>query len=380
MRNPHIEGIGLSADRVADAASISAPTRDCLVVSADSHFEVSEDIYRDRLPAHLRDKAPRVWFDGFWRLGDPKDQSKQLFSDFAFQYRVKHSCAGLYERNVRKRDAQASGVDKEIVFPQSVLHFLTNPDYELREAVFRVYNEYISEVSAQDRDRFYGVGICANWWDAERAKATITEVKNLGLRTFMLPNTPGRYPSGKEISWGDEELEPFWSAIEEAELPICFHVIEKFDVDGPGGVGTFMLTALSPFRRPFAMLTFGGVFDRHPKIKVVFAEGGISWVPTMLQDAEMIFDSFTGFLRPKLKRRPSDYWRAHCFATFQTDRLGLEQLSYIGVDNVMWGSDYPHTEGTYGYTRSAQQAIIDCVGQRDANKILGATAMSLYRL
>ena len=104
------------------------------------------------------------------------------------------------------------------------------------------------------------------------------------------------------------------------------------------------------FRHIWGQLTFGGVFDRFPKLKVVFVEGGICWVASMLHDADMIYNSFPTVMNPKLAHPPSWYWFNHCYATFMTDPAGLELLHRIGADRVMWSSDYPHQESTFGYT------------------------------
>ena len=109
-----------------------------------------------------------------------------------------------------------------------------------------------------------------------------------------------------------------------------------------------MLTQMQGFRHIWAQLTFGGVFDRFPKLKVVFVEGGICWVASMLHDADMIYNSFPTVMNPKLAHPPSWYWFNHCYATFMTDPAGLELLHRIGPDRVMWSSDYPHQESTFG--------------------------------
>src|SRR5262249_37671687 len=106
-----------------------------------------------------------------------------------------------------------------------------------------------------------------------------------------------------------------------------------------------------------------------------------SWVPPALQDAEMIFDSYgNGDLLDPIGRRPSEYWREHCYASFQNDLLGLSQLDYIGADRVMWASDYPHSEGSFGFSRRAIQSVIDAAGSVAAGQIVGGTATKLYNL
>jgi predicted TIM-barrel fold metal-dependent hydrolase len=128
-------------------------------------------------------------------------------------------------------------------------------------------------------------------------------------------------------------------------------------------------------------LIFGGVFDRHPKLQVVFAEGGISWIAPALQDAENIYDSFgNGEGIEHIDHRPSHYWHNNCHATFQADGLGLKQLDIIGADRVMWATDYPHSEGAFGYGRVAAKAVVDAVSADDARAILGGNAVKLFKL
>lgn len=376
---PHAEGIGPSAFRKPDLAKKELDN--LIVVSADDHFEITEDIFLEAWPEHLKDKAPRVWFDAAWRIGIPEaDHNLNYVSDLSRAIINQHSGTGLFDHELRRQHLVSEGVDKEIVFPQVLLHFFGNPDLDVRERVFTIYNAYVARISAQDPGRFYGVGVCGAWWDAEKGPAMIRQIKALGLKTVLLPGNPGKYANGKPIAWGDEEMEPLWAAIAEAKLPVCFHISEKFDVDGRGVFGAFVLHSMDPFRKTFGQLAFGGVFDRNPALKVVFAEAGIAWIPPMLQDAELIYDSFGDLLNPKPLHRPSHYWARNCYASFSNDRLGLENLKYIGEDNVMWASDYPHTEGTFGYAGNSRQAVIDATSPEIARKILGETAMRVFNL
>ena len=80
-----------------------------------------------------------------------------------------------------------------------------------------------------------------------------------------------------------------------------------------------------------------------------------------------------------MEHRPSDYWHNHCYATFQNDRLGLSQIDLIGADRVMWASDYPHSEGSYGYGRQSMKTVVDMVGEEKARAILGDTAIKLFK-
>jgi predicted TIM-barrel fold metal-dependent hydrolase len=196
----------------------------------------------------------------------------------------------------------------------------------------------------------------------------------------MVPIKPGEDVDGEAILYSNPKLDPLWDAVADSGIPLCFHIGEAIPTAAPGAAGTFVLTQMQGFRHIWAQLTFGGVFDRFPKLKVVFVEGGICWVASMLHDADMIYNSFPTVMNPKLVHPPSWYWFNHCYATFMTDPAGLELLHRIGPDRVMWSSDYPHQESTFGYTRSAIRAVFDATTVEDAQKILGKTALDVFNM
>jgi predicted TIM-barrel fold metal-dependent hydrolase len=113
---------------------------------------------------------------------------------------------------------------------------------------------------------------------------------------------------------------------------------------------------------------------------VVFAEGGINWIAGALQDAELTYGAHRELFGWEMKHRPSYYWQNNMYATFQTDTIGLKLLDYLGADRVMWGQDYPHSEGTFGYTANAINEIVDLTSEADARKILSENALNLYQL
>ena len=147
----------------------------------------------------------------------------------------------------------------------------------------------------------------------------------------MVPIKPGDDVDGEPIQYSNPKLDPLWEAIAESGIPLCFHIGEAIPTAAPGAAGTFVLTQMQGFRHIWGQLTFGGVFDRFPKLRVVFVEGGICWVASMLHDADMIYNSFPTAMNPKLAHPPSWYWFNHCYATFMTDPAGLELLHRIGA-------------------------------------------------
>ncbi|KAA0107709.1 amidohydrolase [Mycolicibacterium sp. P1-5] len=353
---------------------------DLTLVSADNHIELTEDIFYQRFPARLRDKAPRVWFDRYWRVGFRDDM--QAYPDTAdIDTALARSVLNDgFEFGLRNQHLEAEGIDKEIVYPQSLMAFIRYPDQDMQELMYRTYNEHMAELGKKNPGRFYGVGICSNWWNPDRAECAIQQIVDLGLKSFLIPFNPGKDASGNVIDYDSPNMDRFWACAAEANLPINFHIGEVPSSGGRGGFGTFFIVQAAPFRRVFGSLIFGGIFDRHPKLQVVFAEGGINWIAGALQDAELTYGAHRELFDWPMEHRPSHYWFNNMYATFQTDTVGLRLLDHLGADRVMWGQDYPHSEGTFGYTATAIDEIIDLASHADARKILSENAINLYKL
>jgi predicted TIM-barrel fold metal-dependent hydrolase len=248
---------------------------------------------------------------------------------------------------------------------------------DLREHIFDAYNRHMAEVCAQAPGRLYFAGI-PNYWDLDQSAASIRTLKALGASALMAPIHPNKDADGEPIHYNDPKMDRFWAAVEESGLPLCFHIGEKLPMGLPGAAAQHLLVERQGFRGIWAALTFSGVFDRFPDLRIVFAEAGIGWVPPMLHDADVIYTSFPPLMEPKLRHPPSWYWFHHCYATFQVEPGGLELMHRIGADRILWASDYPHPESTFGYTRTAVDAVLDAVGEEAARKIVGGNALTLF--
>ncbi|WP_157221092.1 amidohydrolase family protein [Flavisphingomonas formosensis] len=376
-KNSIYNGIATPRERTSEhRGRVNLPSG-TVVVSADNHWSFVDDIFYERFPAHLRDRAPRAVNDdgAFIFHVDGKSLFTRTVSNIL---RTHDSVPGNHRMEQRIKDMDAEGVRKEIVFGNAIGAFYAYPDLEVREWVFRIYNQYMSELQQQAPGRFYGVGLI-NYWEPERTAESIAELKKLGLKTFLIPMNPYG-AERKSLSYGDESMNPMWQAIEDSGMPLCFHVGE-FALDGPGGVGLGLFQTFGPFRKNFGELVFAGIFDRHPNLRVVFVEADLNWIPGALQNAEVLYEVYNKIFEPQLKHRPSYYWHNNCYATFMSDPIGLKMLDIIGADRVMWTQDYPHPESLYGCNWSAIQELMDHVpSEDDVRKILGGTALELFNL
>ena len=375
---PEMIGIPPAAKRKAQAKTNDWPAG-TVIVSADSHM-LERDCWHGKFPPELRDKEPRIEFkDGLYQFtceGQPMipEALSRVLCDALECY------PGMTEVETRLADLDIEGVAKELIFPQRLFGLYIMSQDKLREEIFSVYNEDIALRCAEGKGRLFPV-MMPNYWELSKSRDSIARIKALGGRCLMLPNKPGKDVNGEVIHYNDPKMDPFWEAVSEFEIPLCFHIGEAIVQARHGAAGTSVLAQMAGFRHQWGMLTFGGVFDRFPKLKVVFVEAGICWVASMLHDADMAYNSFPTMMEPKLKHPPSWYWRHHCYATFMTDPAGLSLLDRIGPETVMWSSDYPHQESTFGYTRSSIQAVFDSVKDvKTAQQILGKTALELFKM
>jgi predicted TIM-barrel fold metal-dependent hydrolase len=376
---PKMHGIGDARFRVPESQGKPLPAG-TVVVSADSHW-LEGDIWVDRFPEHLKDRAPRVFFEnGGWEL---EIGGVRLTPPGTAAASCSFECVpGFNNLDVRMKDLDTEGVNQEILFPQKFFNLLFLESLEEKEWCARAYNQALSEFTAGQPDRLHGVAIM-NWWDPDQARDAVAEIKALGFKTAMVPIQPGKYADGELINYHSERMEPFWAAIEDAGLPLCFHIGERpvNPATSPrGAAGIFVMQQMGGMRNIWSTLTFGGVFDRNPGLQVIFVESGLHWVPGALQEADMIYESFPSHVQPKLSHMPSHYWFDNCYATFMVDPAGLEMIHRVGANNAMWSSDYPHNESTLGYTRSAVQAVFDATSVEDAKKIVGGNAVRVFGL
>jgi predicted TIM-barrel fold metal-dependent hydrolase len=365
-------GFGAPKDRHGHAQGDVGLPAGTEIFSADDHISLAHDIFYERFPDVLKDKAPRIWYeDGAYQLGR-KGQSF-LPGDFSAVLMQYDDLAGAASGNMEARIQQLreDGVDRELAFPNAVLALFHYPDKEVRELAFRVYNEYMAELQERSHGHFYGAGLI-NWWDAQGTRRTLSELKALGLKTFLLPLNPGKDDQGNVIDYSSTAMSPVWDEIEEAGLPVTHHIGET-PPKSPCEVNSVvvgMMINVDSFREMFAKYIFGGILDRHPRLRIGWFEGGIAWVPSALQDAEHMLASYQHMFNRQLDRDIRYYWNNHMSASFMVDPLGLRLIDQIGVDKVMWSSDYPHNESTFGYSEKSLAAVVDAVGPEAATRIV----------
>jgi predicted TIM-barrel fold metal-dependent hydrolase len=376
------EGFGAPKDRqghMSGSVGLPAGTE---VFSADDHISLAEDIFYERFPESMKDQAPRVLLDdGAWTLAlGGQTFLPREFNAVLMQYDPLDG-ATTKDLDARIRELQSDGIQRELAFPNAVLALLAWPDKEVRGLCFRIYNEYMAELQERSKGRFYGVGLI-NYWDGDGARETLTELKALGLKTFLLPLKPGKDDEDRPIDYNRPSMEPVWEAIEESGVPVAHHIGEA-PLASPcrdNSVLVGMMHNVAPFREMLGRYTFGGILDRHPGLRVGWFEGGINWVPAAIQDGEHLYASMQHMADHGIEHDVAHYWQHHMYASFMVDPLGLELIDRIGVDRVMWSSDYPHNESTFGYSEQSLAGVVDAVGPEAAAKIVSSNIKTFLGL
>jgi predicted TIM-barrel fold metal-dependent hydrolase len=349
------------------------------LVSGDSHINEPRNLWRDNLPASSRSQAMRgikPSYDGSWELildGQHVDQTGEAEADRLKMADPAHRFAVMREE----------GIVAECIYPTIGLYVWMLTDPAGGAASCRVYNEWIADGLARS-PRFKCAGLVPTW-RVEDAVAEVARIAGAGLGSIMLPTvaTP---------DWNHRDWEPLWSAVEETGLPVVMHQgtgHSMYFYRGPGaGVANLMATqSVAP--RAAALLATSGVLAFHPSLHVVFVEYNVGWLGWTMQTLDYYTEAFGRYgytpdgkkwINPELPEPPSYYLRHQVHATFQDDPIGINNLAYTGASPLIWGSDYPHEEGTYPHSRATVTRLAEGLDEDSATRVFRTNAADLFRL
>jgi predicted TIM-barrel fold metal-dependent hydrolase len=356
------------------------------MVSTDSHANEPADLWATRLPAQYRERAPRIVTDEKgvqWRYCEGYRPDRVRVMSFEGEdWQRAQAGADPAQRVI---DNRADGVDVEIIFPNKGLAMWATPDATFSLAMCRVWNEWAWEVFGPYPDAMLPVAALAPG-DLDGTLAEIERVAKLGYRALTLPCKP--VWGGHDVDHVNYNLPHFdrmWALIEACDLPITFHVSTGRDpraARGNGGaVINYVTHSLSPTIEPVANLCASGVLERFRKLRFATVEAGIGWVPWLLDAMDEAYRKHHMWVRPKLQGLPSDYYRAHGFATFQEDPAGLALAArYNLTGNFMWANDYPHHEGTWPHSAAAIERTMPDLDDAARANILGLNAARFFKL
>jgi predicted TIM-barrel fold metal-dependent hydrolase len=289
---------------------------------------------------------------------------------------------------------EEQGIHAEVVFPGPVLAGGLSPamylgghsskNLDVVWPALHAYNRWLAEFCAAAPGRRTGC-IPIDLHDMDRAVDEVAWAREHGIHGgIMLPAMSLR--NGLP-GYADDYYEPLWSACEDHDIVVNLHTgasgtatdaKQLYDAKHGGFLGLYEVFVFT--RRPLWFLIFGGVFDRHPGLKVVVTENGVQWLPSLVRDMESFFDTHGGApVRSYLKMRPAEYVDRHVFLGGSLmKRSEAEMREEIGVDRLMWGADYPHLEGAAPVHRLVLRQVFGGMPEGDLRRILGGNAVRVF--
>lgn len=385
------------------------------IVDADTHVLEPPDIWTTWLPSRYLDRAPKLVKDeeggDAWLFAGATDPDPiglvatpgKPYDEFRWTgVSYQEARAGCYDGAERLKDMDADGVDRALIFaPQrTVGHFLGDEDDDLVRAGVDAYNRFLAEqFCAPDPSRLIGL--------AQMPSTGIDDTVDFlrkaaagGVKGVVISN----WPSGKDSLSDDDD--PFWAAAEEIGIPVAIHINvisrrnrqaqrratqskeggNRKDIYGGrsaranakavGGLAGVFSTVPSTI----SQLIFTGVFERFPSLQVVLVETGVGWIGHFLEQMDDRYWRNRSWGEIPISEPPSFYWHRNLAATFITDRVGIATRHTVGVDNMMWSSDYPHHGNDWPYSRKVIDEMMGHIDQDEQRRIVGANAVRLFSL
>jgi predicted TIM-barrel fold metal-dependent hydrolase len=280
--------------------------------------------------------------------------------------------------SLRRRDQELDGIDAEVMY--GILGVgMRLKDPELIRLVYEVYNTWAADFCKTDPKRFVGLACLPNH-DPQAAAAELRRAAGLGLKGADFPVSTAVYPIWHG-AW-----DPLWEAAQETGLSISFHTTgypvrepsdeamkKAYDLRYRATRTTMFQVCAAEF---LASIVFSGALDRFPGFKFVLGEAGVGWLPYILDRMDEEYDD--RYYQLGLSMRPSELWRRQGYSTYQHEPSVATMIPLIGEDNIMWGSDYPHSESTFPRSRQVLDEILAAVPQGERAKIVGHNAARLY--
>jgi predicted TIM-barrel fold metal-dependent hydrolase len=290
---------------------------------------------------------------------------------------------GEYDPAIRLQELDDDGVAGEVIFPQmapfgaGLMQYRKPIEAEQNLAGNRAYNRWLADLCKANPGRHAGVAII-NVDDIQTSVAEIREAHAMGLSGgVLLPTSTGENPYYHHY----QHYAPLWSVCEELNMPVHTHSGWSPDYgDVPAATPMFISEVDMWAQRPFTALLWSGAFEKHPQLKLVFTETGCGWILETLRTLNFKADNpiFAHFTRD-LSLSPAEYFQRNCYigASF-LPRHEVGSRYDIGLDKLMWGSDYPHMEGTWPNTMDRLRETFHDVPEAEVRDMLGKTAVDVF--
>lgn len=365
-----------------------------IILSSDSHVFEPPDLWTKRIDNAFKSRAPRmervgdvdhlVIEDGQMIAGiglisnaGARYDAPETISDHA---RFEDVHEGGYDPAQHLRDMVIDGVYGEVLYPSQGLFYYKVADPQLFSAICRAYNDWLAEFCSVGPDRLKAIAMI-NVDDVADAVSELERTAKFGFVGAMITE----YPL-EERRYDHSDYEPLWAAAAGLNMPLSLHtatrrvlsntaLVERTVHDASRRATKVLLPAIS-----MCDMIFSGVFERYPDLRLAIVEFELSWAPYVLTNMDYTYRERHEEAQYRFKgdTLPSDFFARNVFLSFQEDDIGIRLRDRIGVDCMMWGSDYPHSESTFPRSRQVLDEILQGVPEEERAKIVCHNTARLY--
>ena len=363
-----------------------------VLVSVDDHLIEPPDMFEHHIPAEFKSRAPHIakGTDGahHWVVegkrapglglnavaGRPRDEFG--FEPVAYE-QVRKGC---YDVDARIDDMNANGVLGSICFGSfpgfAGARFQNLDDKALGLAIIRAYNDWhIHDWCGKHPGRFLPLAFLP-LWDPALAAQEIERVAKLGVHAVTFPDNPSLIglPSLHSESW-----DPVWKACADNNVVLCVHIGSAGNAPYPSDespIDAWITAMPMSIAAAAADWTFAAFWEKYPTLRMALSEGGIGWVPYLLERADFTQDHHGSWTRCKLGgKKPSEVFKQHIITCFIDDAFGVKNRHDVGLDMITWECDYPHSDSVWPYSPEALWPTLEGVPSHEIDKITHLNAM-----
>jgi predicted TIM-barrel fold metal-dependent hydrolase len=333
------------------------------IISADSHITEPPNTYVDFIEAKWKAKAPQMKYvdklgDAFFvdglpspvpmglvaAAGKPPQEIRTTGVRFADMHR------GGWDPEARMAEQDKDGVAAEVIYPTVGMVLCNHPDFEFKEACFAAYNRWLAEYCAPHPERLLGCGQLAMKTPADGMRE-LEAIQRLGLRGVMMPGNPA------VEDYDSRAYDAFWEKAIELGLPLSFHILTDrnyaFAHKARGPKMNGFLSIVRGCQDIMGTLVLGGVFERHPRLKVVCVEADAGWVPHYMYRMDHAYKRHRYWLPAgqELSKLPSEYFAENIYTTFQDDWVAFKVAGFMNWKRLLWANDFPHSDSTWPWSQ-----------------------------
>src|SRR6266705_1829142 len=361
------------------------------LISSDSHVSEPSDLGVERRDTKYRERAPRVVlnpegqegaylvYEGYpphnLAIGLGAGRTPEELAAFLKTGTYADARPGGWDPAQRLPDMELDGVEAEVLYTTLGFRLFWLKDAGLQRACFLVYNDWLAAYCSYAPKRLKGLALIS-LYDPKAGAQELERCAKLGLKGAMIWCSP---PT--EQPYSSEIYDPFWAAAQELKMPVSLHAITGMGWESQWDFGDrYMRATVLPHEveRSLSVLIFSGVLARFPELQIVSAENNCGWLPYYLQRMDRTFVRGRYAAGFKIQLKPSEYFRRQMHCTYIDDYVGVANRHFVGVDRMMWSSDYPHQASSWPHSQDVVGRDFKDASPDDQVLIMRGSGARLY--